>query len=71
MIRARCEHRDYEMAVGKPNVVSHGLAFLDHQAALFRCFSGAFRHNLAQPPADDALAARRSSMAAALRFALA
>ena len=48
MVRARCEHRDHEMAVGELTLVAHGLALLDHQLALLRCFGGAFRHDLAQ-----------------------
>jgi hypothetical protein len=54
-IRAGCEHRDHEMAVGELGFVAHGLALLEHQLALLRRFGGAFRHDFAQPPADDAL----------------
>jgi hypothetical protein len=55
MIRARREHRDHEMAVGELALAAHGLALPDHQLALLRCLGGAFRRDLAQPPADDAL----------------
>ena len=34
MIRARCEQRDHEMAVGELTLVAHGLALLDHQLAV-------------------------------------